>query len=454
MTCAIGLDVGSTWVKALALGPEGGQLASVRRPTPWRSVGDGGTEMYAAELMATVRELLDALDSELAGRRVGSIGISGMAEAGVLLGATGEPAVPVPAWFDPRGANEFAAQPAALRAEFPSVTGLPVSALATFAKLLHHREQGLDLGGLTWLNIPEYVAHALGGDRLGETSLVARTGLVDQDTGAPWPGALDALGVGEQILPPTVTAGSDWGRAGEVPRSMRGALLTVAGHDHLVASVAAGVLHPHQLYDSIGTAEALVRVLERPLAAPARGALAAAGVNVVRHLLPGRSTMLAGTRAGLVLRRVLNLVGVSDEAGRNALDAAVMALPLEAPGSIEVTGAVNTSSTLTVCVDADDVSPAQLFAAALAHGTDTLRGVVSLIDAQVGPATETVVAGGWAGMASVRRARQAALPGVRFSSRSEDTAYGAALVGSFAIDPQHHDLIDYVSRSLAPVPNL
>ncbi|MDQ4054951.1 MAG: FGGY family carbohydrate kinase [Actinomycetota bacterium] len=451
MSCPIGLDIGSTWVKALALTPDGDQLGSVRRPTPWQSVGEGGTQMHAHDLLATVRELLDDLDAQLAGLRFGSIGISGMAEAGVLLDAAGVPVVPVPAWFDPRGGPEFAAEPDELRRQFPCVTGLPVSALATFAKLLHHRHQGLDLRGLTWLNIPEYVAHALGGDRLGEVSLVARTGLVDQDTGRPWHAALDALGVGEQLLPPTVTAGSDWGRASDVPVSMRGAVLTVAGHDHLVASVAAGVVAPHQLYDSIGTAEALVRVLEHPLPAATRGALAAAGVNVVRHLLPGRSTMLAGTRTGLVLRRVLHMVGVSDEAGRAALDAAVMALPPDEACAIEVTGAANTSSTMTVRVDADDVSPARLFAAALTHGTDTLSEVVALIDAQVGPPTETIVAGGWAGMASVRRARHAALPGVRYSARSEDTAYGAALIGSFAADPQQHDLIQFVSGSLTPV---
>ena len=188
---------------------------------------------------------------------------------------------------------------------------------------------------------------------------------------------------------------------------MRGAVLTVAGHDHLVASVAAGVVHPHQLYDSMGTAEALVRVLAEPLPAERRAALAAAGVNVVRHLLPGRSTMLAGTRGGLVLRRVLSMVGIGDDAGRDALDAAVMALPVTAGDAIEVTGALNTSSTLSVRVDDDDVSPAQLFAAALTHGTDVLRDVVALLDAEVGPATETVVAGGWARMACVRRSAAA-----------------------------------------------
>ena len=58
------------------------------------------------------------------------------------------------------------------------------------------------------------------------------------------------------------------------------------------------------------------------------------------------------------------------------------------------------------------------------------------MDAEAGPATETVVAGGWARMASVRRAREAALPGLVFSDRDEDTAYGAALVAAFAADPR------------------
>ncbi len=442
---AVGVDVGSTWVKAVVVAPSGELLATARRPTPWHTLPGGGTQTTASELSHSVAALLVELDSELSGRPVASIGISGMAESGVLLDADGHDAAPVPAWFDPRGGDVIAAQPADLRAAFPAATGLPISALATFAKLLHLRSGGLDLGGLTWLNVPEYVAHVLGAGRYGETSLVARTGLLDQGTAEPWEPALTALGVDASLLPPLRAAGSTWGRARRVPASMADAVLTVAGHDHLVASVAAGVVHPHQLYDSIGTAEALVRILPQPLPPERRAVLAAAGVNVVRHLLPGRFTMLAGTRTGLVLRRVLNLVGVHDEAGRDLLDAAVMALPGGTDPALVVSGAVNTASSMAVRVDTDDVSPAALFAAALDHATDVLADVVALIDAEAGPATETVVAGGWTRMASVRRARETALPGVVFSTRDEDTAHGAALIGAFAADPAAHDLADALS---------
>ena len=444
--CAVGVDVGSTWIKAIALAPDGEHLATARRPTPWHTPPGGGTETTADELSRSISALLVELDAKLCGQPVTSIGISGMAESGVLLDAAGQAAAPVPAWFDPRGSDLFEAQPADLCAAFPAATGLPVSALATFAKLLHLRSRGLDLAGLTWLNVPEYVAHALGGDRYGEVSLVARTGLLDQGTARPWEPALTALGVGVDLLPPLRTAGAPWGRARRVPTSMADAVLTVAGHDHLVASVTAGVVHPHQLYDSIGTAEALVRILPQPLPPERRAVLAAAGVNVVRHLLPGRFTMLAGTRTGLVLRRVLNLVGIHDEAGRDLLDAAVLALSVSTDPALVVSGAVNTESSMTVRVDTDDVSPAALFAAALGHTTDVLTDVVALIDAEAGPATETIVAGGWTRMASVRRAREAALPGVVFSSRDEDTAHGAALIGAFAADPAAHDLADTLSK--------
>jgi hypothetical protein len=76
-----------------------------------------------------------------------------------------------------------------------------------------------------------------------------------------------------------------------------------------------------------------------------------------------------------------------------------------------------------------------------------LTDVVALIDAEAGPATETMVAGGWTRMASVRRAREAALPGVVFSGRDEDTAHGAALIGAFAADPAADDLADSLSRA-------
>jgi sugar (pentulose or hexulose) kinase len=455
-----GIDVGSTYIKGVVLDGDGAQVAIARLDTPWHSPQPGRTEMNAEALVAAVRTILDDLAAQLEARggdmRVAAIGVSGMAESGVLVTEERSPvdAVvrPIVAWFDPRGEEALAAAADEVRRDFGGRTGLPYTPLATFGKLLTHRAEGLDLAGLQWLNVPEFVAHALGGPRQGEVSLVARTGLIDQDTGDTWQAALDELDVGPSFLPPRAAAGSSWGTvSGDVPDAFVDARLSVAGHDHLVASVAAGALSPTCLYDSIGTAEALVRMLERPLDRDARARLAAHGIDTVSHMLPGRTVLLAGTRAGLLMRRVLQLTGIHDADGRARLDDAVMRLS-EVPSGLSVSGGDNADGVLTVHASSDGLSPAALFAAALRHSTELAHEVVARMDAEVPPATSTIIAGGWAQMASVRRDRAAAFPGVVFSDHQEDTAYGAALVAAFCADDSATDLTDFAAEFCAITP--
>ena len=80
--------------------------------------------------------------------------------------------------------------------------------------------------------------------------MLARTGLIDQDTGAAWPEPLELLAAPADFLPPRRDAGQPWGTATRlVPPAFVDAVLTVAGHDHLVASVGAGCVAPEELYD-------------------------------------------------------------------------------------------------------------------------------------------------------------------------------------------------------------
>ncbi|QYM65028.1 hypothetical protein K1X59_04055 [Microbacterium sp. Se5.02b] len=161
----VGVDVGSTSIKLLVTGTDGRQELVASRRSPWRSGEHGRAEMSAALVMDTVRELAHEADSLLSERgsyRVLALGVSGMAEAGVVLDPDGRPAAPILAWFDPRGAEEILATPEAFRAEFLGRTGLPVGPLASIAKLLHLRGTGVDLHGQTFLNVPEYVVHSLG----------------------------------------------------------------------------------------------------------------------------------------------------------------------------------------------------------------------------------------------------------------------------------------------------
>jgi len=130
---------------------------------------------------------------------VHGIGVTGLAESGVLLDAAGRPAAPVIAWFDHRGGHEIeqlAREAPGFAAAFERTTGLPWSSQATLAKLLWLRASGQPAGpASTWLSVPEWIVFALGGDLVREPSLASRTGLVDQGTGRLWPQALAAAGL-------------------------------------------------------------------------------------------------------------------------------------------------------------------------------------------------------------------------------------------------------------------
>jgi len=452
----VGIDMGSTSTKLLVATPEGRQVLVASRRSPWTNLDHGRAEMPAERAIAVVRELAAEADERLdAGYRIVALGVSGMAEAGVLLDAASTALAPIMAWFDPRGAAEIMATPAAFREEFLGRTGLPVGPLASIAKLLHLRESGIALAGTTFLNVPEYVVHALGGPRVAEYSLVSRTGLIDQDDSTPWQSALDVLGVDASILGTLVSAGEAVGVLTDpgMPEGFRGAALTIAGHDHLVSAVAVGATHTGQLYDSMGTAEALVRVLDDTLSFAARERLALAGINCVRHVIPGKYVLLAGTKSGLLMRRVLQLLGITDATGRARIDDAAMTLPVDgtlADGGLEVSGARNDDGVLKIVAQSDGLSPAELFAASLRHGNDMLVECMAVMDREVAPPTSTVLTGGWSTMASVVRSRSALLPDVTVSTHDEGTAYGAALFAAFAASAESFEDVaqTFLSSSL------
>lgn len=453
----VGVDMGSTSIKMLVATPGGREVLVVSRRSPWVSLDHGQAEMPAERALAVVHDLAREVDETLSRQgayRVLAVGVSGMAEAGVLLDDADVPAAPLMAWFDPRGGEQILRTPEDFRAEFLGRTGLPVGPLATISKLLYLRDQGVPLTGRTFLNVPEYVVRSLGGPRVAEYSLVSRTGIIDQDGSRPWGAALEVLGTDDGLLAERVGAGTPVGVLTDerMPRSFAGAVLTIAGHDHLVSAVAAGATASDQLYDSMGTAEALVRVLDAVLPFDARERLALAGINTVRHVLPGKYVLLAGTKSGLLMRRVLQLLGVTDGVGRSALDERVMALPVRGrlvDGGLAVGGARNDDGVLQITVNSDGLSPEELFVATLLHGNDMCAELMEVMDREVPAPTATLLTGGWSKMASVVRARTLVLPGVSLSTHDEGTAYGAALFAAYAAAGATADFPAFAATFLA-----
>ena len=431
----IGVDLGTTSTKVLVRDVDGRQLSLVEGRTPWTTTPDGGTETTAETLVDFVVGLLHAALEAAAGPsaiRILGIGIAGLAESGVLVDGSGRPCTPVIAWFDRRGEEQVAR--AGLRhPDFPRRfvrrTGLPWDSQASVAKLIWFADQGfVTTAEHRWLNIPEYIVHRFGGERVSEPSLASRTGLFDQGSRRGWCEGAAALGLPTTLLPESLPSGVSAGALSfnGLPANVQGAALTVAGHDHPVAAIGVGATGADELFNSTGTADVVARSLPGRLTDDQREELVGHGSSGGSHILPDTTLLLGGVRGGLLLRRVLGLLGAADGASRDRLDAAALKVgPL--PAGLELSGAGPTGDDVVLRVR-DDASPPVIWAAATRYTAAETRSLLTILHRVVRPHRRAVASGGWTRMASVRRAKAAAIDHLEFADVPEPGVVGAAVV--------------------------
>jgi len=427
----VGIDVGTTSCKAAVVrAGDGVEAAHGAVPTPWTVVPSGAELAPARLLDAALAAAAEALAAAPDGPVLG-VGVTSMAETGVLLDRHGRPVAPAIAWHDARGEAEAARLAADLGAErFSARTGLPVRPLFSIAKYAWLRANHPEVAGaVRWLGVAEWVVHGLGGRQVAELSLASRTGLLDLERRAWWEEACAWAGAPPGLLAELVQAGSPAGRAdgARLPR-LAGATLTVAGHDHLSASVGAGATRPGDLFDSSGTAEALIRAVPPPVAPADVARLVAGNVTVGWHVLPGQHALLGASRAGLGLRRFLDLLGV-DEQGRAELDRAAAAAP---PGSGGLAVRDVFGETAALEGIGADPAPALVWRAALEAVTQRAAELRAHIESVAGPSRRLVLAGGWARSPAARSVKRALLGPFEWPRVTEAGARGAALLAGVA----------------------
>jgi sugar (pentulose or hexulose) kinase len=427
----LGIDVGTSFCKAVVVDAEGDELAQARARTPWTRVATGAEIDPGALVRAVLAAAADAI-ADVSEGTMAAVGIAGMAETGVLLDAGGRPVSRAIAWHDVRGADEASEIAAAFGPEkFAMRTGLPATPLCSLAKL-HWQRSALPSArqAVRWLGVPEWVGRSLGGAEVAELSLASRTGLLSLSERTWWPDALAWLGVRDDFLAEPVTAGTSVGRVGDALPAARGAHITIAGHDHLTAMVGAGAHREGDVLHSSGTAEVFVRTIPAHLE-PARIAEAVAGgVTVGWHVMPERWGLLSGNELSVALAPILELLGIDGQAARDDLTAAVSALgPDESELRLEGVGG---ASALTLHGIAPGTSPARVWRAALAAAAEVSAATLARSDAVAGPRGRIVATGGGTRGAAARAAKERWLGPIEWSPVQESTARGAALLAGVA----------------------
>ena len=417
----IGVDIGTSRLKAVATDLQLKVLAEYAEPTPWKHVKNfSDIDML---LLAKTVITVASKAAELAGGKVISIGFTGFSETGVLIDGSGNPLAPGLAWHDPRGITEPILKELG-DFEFRARAGALLNEIATISKTLWLNENFPESKKAKhFLSAPEWVAYCLGAELVNELSLVSRTGFFDVESRKPWGEAISLVGGGKDYLARLVVAGEAIGIVNDkAPENLRGAVITIAGHDHFTAAYYCGAINEGSLFDSMGTAEALLRTFKAPLTRDAIAELAAANVGLSCSVIADHYTLLGALPTGLTLERTCSLLGVSTREEKIALGEAALKIDPTA-SAMRV---VNDYHGLSITNLDDAVSPAALFRATVEHLVDDSTEMVSLIEKYTGKAQNVIIAGGWIKNPVIAEAKKKQFGTYRVSEATEAGATGAA----------------------------
>ena len=310
MTCVIGLDLGTSAVKAVLTEADTAHATAempltTARPSPGASEQDPGAWWTAAT------GALDALRAAAPDhmRRVRAIGLTGQMHATVLLDSADRPVRPAMLWDDARATAEAAA----LKALGPAIDArMGVLAMAGFTgpKLLwlaHHEPDALARGRI--LLLPKDVLRLhLTGERATDPSDAAGTWLFDQQTAA-WDAEAFAACQADPALAPALCA-SD-GISGIVRANIadrfglpRGVVVAGGGGDTPCGGLGIAAVTPGNVFAHLGSSAQLFVTAATHHPSPARA------THAFHHALPGLWYRMAAMLNGAsILATVARLTG-------------------------------------------------------------------------------------------------------------------------------------------------
>jgi gluconokinase len=315
----VGVDIGTTGVKAVAVDAAAVSLGGAEREYPTESPSPGWAvqdpDVVAAATSAVVREV--AARAGAAGRPVAGVAFSGPMHSLIALASDGSPLTPLVTWADGRAA----AQARRLRAsgEWLALhrrTGTPVHPMSPLVKLLWFRDQQPDVWDRAahWVGIKEYVLLRLANLLVVDESIASATGLYGL-AARDWDAeALALAGLGREQLP-TLHQTTDvvarlavdvatWGLAAGTP-------IVVGASDGVLANLGVGAVAPGVAACSIGTSAAIRGVVRSPT-------VDEQGRVFCYVLVPGRWVVGGSTNNGGNVLRWLGRVAGGDLTDRDS----------------------------------------------------------------------------------------------------------------------------------------
>ena len=269
----IGVDLGSTNIKAAIYDAE---LKLIdRRSKPVEYIREHGfvefnTQAYCETLVGLLAQML----KENVIHSVKQIAFTGQAESLVVLDKEGKPLMNAISWMDERSVEECAVLAEQFtQAECETVTGqqavLPTWP-ATKILWLKNKKRDIYDKAATYMLLKDYVVYYLTGIMLSDMSIATFSFYFDIYKKCYWKKMLDAIGIGEEQLPPLAEPCTVAGKL-LLEISERIGLdsqpeINIGTLDHFTGMIGTGNIAPGGITLSTGTVMAMTAMAEEPVA--------------------------------------------------------------------------------------------------------------------------------------------------------------------------------------------
>ena len=273
MTLLLGIDIGTTSVKAGVFDAEGKCLDIVRQDyalqTPEVDYVELDAEIYWQATCKVVSDVLQhgAIDPY----QVVGIGVSSQGETFIPVDAVGNPLHPAIVWLDNRAREEAQLLDRILGHTVYRHTGIPtINPTWTACKIawLKNNRPRIYQSTAKFLLVQDFIVHRLTGRFVTEGSIACTSllyNIVEHDW---WQLALEAVGLEAERLPEISTPGAIAGAlteraAGEIGLS-DGLPVVLGGMDQAAGAVGAGNVYPEIVSETTGGALTIQVTLPRP----------------------------------------------------------------------------------------------------------------------------------------------------------------------------------------------
>ena len=278
MDCLVGIDLGSTSLKAVVYDLDGNAVAQASRPTErFPDPQNPDWVIWKPEqIWGGVCESLEEATAQLDNPKdIQGVAVTGMGMDGVPMTEDGEWLYPFISWHCPRTTPQHAwwLENIGQERQF-AISGNPVWPINTALRLLWMREHEpaiLDKAH-KWLLIEDFVNFMLSGVFATDYSMASNTLLLDQRTRTWSDELLELSGIDRRLLadphPSTTVLGEIHAKAAEATGLPAGTPVVLGGHDFLCGALAVGGHKPGVVVSILGTWDIIVAAAPEPVLTP------------------------------------------------------------------------------------------------------------------------------------------------------------------------------------------